>query len=270
MPEPITIAALLGSLVGLVLGLTGAGGGILAVPALMLGLGMNLTDATPISLVAIGGAASLGALDGLANGQVRYRAALFMAALGMASAPLGVWLAHRLPQSLLVTIFCGVMAVIALRMLRPPPRGGAGEAAGHPGARNCALNPATGCFRWNTPCAVTLACMGAAAGLFTGLLGVGGGFLIVPALRQFSDLTMAAAAATSLAVIALVSTSTVIGSLLHGGRIGPTGWAFIAATGAGLLLARHFARHIPDRLLQRGFGWIVVLVAMAWLGQSLG
>ena len=102
MTELSGLAALLGTLVGLVLGLTGAGGGVLAVPALMLGLGMSLTDATPVSLVAVGAAASLGAAVGLRNRQVRYRAALLMSGLGILTAPIGVWLAHHLPQTCLL------------------------------------------------------------------------------------------------------------------------------------------------------------------------
>lgn len=265
MTELSGLAALLGTLVGLVLGLTGAGGGVLAVPALMLGLGMSLTDATPVSLVAVGAAASLGAAVGLRNRQVRYRAALLMSGLGILAAPIGVWLAHHLPQTLLVVIFCALMLLIAVRMLQQVLPHRSSDGGPRQEAVNCMLNPETGRFRWNTRCSVTLAGIGGVAGLFTGMLGVGGGFLIVPAFRQFSDLTMQAASATSLAVIALVSTSTVIGTLLHGGQISRVGWAFIVTTGVGMLIGRALAIWIPGRWLQTGFGMVVLLVAVAWL-----
>ncbi|MDO9600339.1 MAG: sulfite exporter TauE/SafE family protein [Azoarcus sp.] len=267
MTELIGLAPLLGTLVGLVLGLTGAGGGVLAVPALMLGLGMNLTDATPVSLIAVGAAASLGAVAGLRNRQVRYRAALLMAGLGILSAPLGIWLAHRLQQTLLVVIFCTIMLLIAARMLHQARTAHGTDGEPQPGSRACALDPKTGRFRWNTRCSATLAGIGSVAGLFTGMLGVGGGFLIVPAFRQFSDLTMQAAAATSLAVIALVSTTTVIGTLLHGGQINLLGWTFIVTTGVGMLIGRILATRIPGRWLQAGFGVVVLLVAVAWLAR---
>ena len=265
MTELSGLAALLGTLVGLVLGLTGAGGGVLAVPALMLGLGMSLTDATPVSLVAVGAAASLGAAVGLRNRQVRYRAALLMSGLGILTAPIGVWLAHHLPQTLLVVIFCALMLLIAVRMLQQVLPHRSSDGGPRQEAVNCMLNPETGRFRWNTRCSVTLAGIGGVAGLFTGMLGVGGGFLIVPAFRQFSDLTMQAASATSLAVIALVSTSTVIGTLLHGGQISRVGWAFIVTTGVGMLIGRALAIWIPGRWLQTGFGMVVLLVAVVWL-----
>ena len=262
------IGILLGTLVGTLLGLTGAGGGVLAVPALMLGLGLSMTEAVPVALIAVGGAAWLGGLAGLRRGQVRYKAALLMAVLGTVCAPAGVWLAHRLPSRLLVVLFCIVMLLIAVRMLAPLIGGGRGGRAGAL-ERNCMLDPSTGRFSWDLRCSATLAGIGGVAGLFTGMLGVGGGFLIVPAFRQFSDLTMRASAATSLAVIALVSTATVLGSLLGGARIPGVGWVFIAATGAGMVAGRHFSPRIPEQWLQTGFALLVLLVAFAWLGRTL-
>jgi uncharacterized protein len=268
LPFIMFIGILLGSLVGALLGLTGAGGGVLAVPALMLGLGLSMSDAVPVALIAVGGAAWLGGLAGLRQGLVRYKAALLMAILGAVCAPAGVWLAHRLPARLLVMLFCVVMLLIALRMLAPLIAWGPGGRAGAL-ERNCMLDPSTGRFSWNLRCSATLAGIGGAAGLFTGMLGVGGGFLIVPAFRRFSDLTMSASAATSLAVIALVSTATVLGSLLGGARIPGVGWVFIAATGAGMLGGRHFGPRIPEQCLQAGFALLMLLVAVVWLGRTL-
>lgn len=90
------LAGVLGLLMGLVMGLTGAGGGILGVPALVLGLGLSMTQAAPVSLLAVGAAAAVGALDGLRHRLVRYRAALLIALLGALFSPVGVFLAHQL------------------------------------------------------------------------------------------------------------------------------------------------------------------------------
>src|ERR1700742_3895004 len=87
---------LLGVVVGLILALTGAGGGILAVPLLVFGAGLNVAQAAPIGLTAVGMAAALGAVLGLKAGIVRYKAALMTAAAGMLCAPPGLWLAHRI------------------------------------------------------------------------------------------------------------------------------------------------------------------------------
>lgn len=252
----------LGAAVGAVLGLTGAGGGVLAVPALVLGLGLSLPEAAPIALVAVGGAAAMGCIAGLRRGLVRYRAAALMAAVGALCAPLGVWLAHHLPVRILIVAFCAVMVVIAVRMLRQA--GAAGRAADDAHAEhNCMINRLTGRFRWNLRCSATLAGIGATAGLFTGMLGVGGGFLIVPAFRQFSDLTMQASAATSLAVIALVSSATVASSLAAGATLAPSAWAFIAGTAGGMFAGRLTAARLPWQWLQRIFAWTVLAVAAA-------
>lgn len=88
------ISLILGSLVGAVLGLTGAGGGILAVPALVVGMGLPMQQATPVALIAVAGSAAIGALEGFRQGLVRYRAALLMAVAGVPLTSLGVKLAH--------------------------------------------------------------------------------------------------------------------------------------------------------------------------------
>ena len=97
------LASFLGVLMGLVMGLTGAGGGILGVPALVLGLGLTMTQAAPVSLFAVGAAAAVGAIDGLRHGLVRYRAALLIALLGALFSPLGVFFAHQMSEKVLVS-----------------------------------------------------------------------------------------------------------------------------------------------------------------------
>ena len=86
----------LGVIVGIILALTGAGGGILAVPLLLFGVGLSVAEAGPIGLLAVGTAAALGAAFGLQARIVRYRAAVFMAGAGALVSPIGVWLAHRI------------------------------------------------------------------------------------------------------------------------------------------------------------------------------
>ncbi len=112
------LASVLGLLMGVVMGLTGAGGGILGVPALVLGLGLSMTQAAPVSLLAVGAAAAVGAIDGLRHGLVRYRAALLIALLGALFSPVGVFVAHQLPEPLLMGLFSALMVLVAWRMLQ--------------------------------------------------------------------------------------------------------------------------------------------------------
>src|SRR3546814_4068765 len=89
------LISFLGALIGLVMGMTGAGGGILAVPALVVGLGFSMTAATPVALMAVGISAMVGALDGLSKKIVRYKAAALMAVLGSMMSHAGIHLTDR-------------------------------------------------------------------------------------------------------------------------------------------------------------------------------
>lgn len=267
--EHALTASILGIMTGLVLGLTGAGGGILAVPALVVGLGFNMTTATPVALIAVGSAALVGAIDGLHKHQVRYKAAFFMAFLGAIFSSAGVRLAHTLPETFLATLFSMIMLLIAVRMIRQG-RGKTGST--HPDSNKpCRLNPATGRLQWTRRCALTLAGIGSVTGLFAGMLGVGGGFIIIPAFRRFTNIDIRSIISTSLMLIALVSLSAAAGTVvLHGVIIPSLGWVFIVSAIAGMAAGRSVAARIPARLLQQGFAALtftvaVILLIRVWL-----
>ncbi|MFY2951410.1 MULTISPECIES: sulfite exporter TauE/SafE family protein [Achromobacter] len=259
-------ATLLGLCIGVSLGLTGAGGGILAVPALMFGLGLTLPQAAPVALIAVGIASAVGAVQGLLRGLVRYKAAMLMAAMGALTAPLGLSLARHLPAHRLSLIFAGVMLLVAVRMAQQSRR--RAPIAGAPDAppKACRLSPETGRFVWTRLTAATLGGIGAVSGICTGMLGVGGGFIIVPALTHFSDARMISIVSTSLMVIALVSAATVGSALLHGLTLTAAQWVFVAAAVAGMAIGRALAPRLPQAVLQRTFAAVCVAVAavLAW------
>ena len=161
------LASLFGVVMGLVLGLTGAGGGILAVPALVLGLGWSMTQAAPVALFAVGSAAAVGAIDGLRHGLVRYRAALLIAALGAVFSPVGIYFAHQLPEKILMILFSLLMVMVAWRMLRRERKDEGPSDHGHAnwGQKNCMLDQQTGRFSWTAKCTATLAALGAVTGV---------------------------------------------------------------------------------------------------------
>ena len=257
-----------GAVVGAILGLTGAGGGVLATPMLVLGIGLSASQAAPVALIAVAVAAAVGTAGALRSGLVRYRAASVMAMAGALFAPLGLHFARVLPPRVVVTAFCAVMLIVAARMLLQV-FGSRTTAATSVRSCPCRIDSATGRFRWTGRCSASLAFTGAFAGLFTGMLGVGGGFVIVPALRQFSDADMQTAAATSLMVVALVSSATAAGTVATGVHLPAIGWPFIGATVAGLIAGRRLAGRIPVQWLQMAFAVLVVGVAMSWLAKTL-
>ena len=202
------ISAVLGVLVGVILGLTGAGGGILAVPALVAGMGWSMQQAAPVALIAVAGAAAIGAVEGFRRKLVRYKAAMLMAVSGIPAVSLGIFVAHGVPQPALLAIFAAVMVLVAVRLfLQTRQDNNVENMAGSKFGR---LNPSTGRFAWSLSTAVLLAAIGALTGFMTGLLGIGGGFVIVPMLRKFTNVSMHGIVATSLLVIALVGTGGVV------------------------------------------------------------
>lgn len=274
----MALTLLLGALVGAVLGLTGAGGGILAVPVLVAGMGWTIQQAAPVALVAVSVGAAVGAAEGLRRRLVRYKAAFLMATAGIPATSLGVRAAQLLPQRTLLALFAGVMLWAAWRMFersRLPrcgllPPDGESEDGAEP-RQVGRIDPATRRFVWTWPTAALIAGIGLLTGFTTGLLGVGGGFVIVPMLKRFTSLAMHAVVATSLLVIALVGLGGVASAVIHGADMPLAATAsFAAATAAGMLAARATAGRVPARQVQRAFAVSMVVVAAGLLAKAFG
>lgn len=258
-----TLAITLGAVIGLVMALTGAGGGVLAVPLLVFGLHLPVQQAAPVGLVAVGLAAALGAAIGLYQGVVRYRAAALIGAAGMLMAPLGVFMAQRLPNRPLIGVF-------ALVLMYSAWRGFTRTVLSVPLAVPCRVNSADHRLTWTQACARALVGTGLVAGLLSGLLGVGGGFVIIPALTRYTDLEVRSIQMTSLAVIAWVSLSGVAAAALHG----PLPWdvALPFASGAviALLAGQQVAKKLDVKRLQQAFAGLTLVVAILMLARAIG
>lgn len=253
----------LGAIIGVILALTGAGGGILAVPLLVVGLGLSMVQAAPIGLLAVGLAAGVGALLGLRQGVVRYRAAAFIAGIGIVVAPLGLWLAHRLPNLPLTLAFSALLLYVSARIFTTALRElRHGHAAPRAEVLPCVLNPLQGRLRWTLPCARALAFTGMLSGLLSGLLGVGGGFVIIPALTRYTDLDMKSVVATSLAVIALVSAGSVATATLAGVMYWSVGAPFAGGAVLGLIAGRQIAGYLAGPRLQQIFAIVGGIAAL--------
>ena len=253
----------LGLAVGIILALTGAGGGILAVPLLIFGLGLSVGEAGPIGLLAVGISAAVGAGLGLRAGTVRYKAALLMAGSGIVLSPLGIWLAHRMDNRWLSALFAVVLLFVAYRTFQKAQANNMQPS--FTAAPQCIRDVESGRFVWTTSCAWTLALSGTVSGLLSGLLGVGGGFVLVPALRRFTDLTMQSVVATSLAVIALVSISGVLSSALTGHLNWSVAVPFCGGALGGMIGGQFIASRLDGPQLQKGFAAMSALVAIGMI-----
>jgi uncharacterized membrane protein YfcA len=266
--DPILLAAVFGSFVGLVLGLTGAGGGILAVPLLVFGLNLPMNMAAPVGLIAVGMAAGVGTIQGLHEGIVRYRAAALIGFFGMLLAPLGVWLAQRVPNAPMLVAFSFVLLYTAWRMYKQSKQSHQeGDACrGQP----CKIDPNVGRLLWTMPCARALAATGMLSGLFSGLFGVGGGFVIVPSLSRNTDLMPRSVLATSLAVITLVA----IGGIAAAAVQGTISWAvalpFAGGAVGGQILGRLISSRVAGARLQQSFALVCLIVALMLFARGLG
>jgi len=259
----------LGLAVGIIMALTGAGGGILAVPLLVFVLQLSVAQAGPIGLLAVGLAAALGAAAGLKAGIVRYRAALLMSVTGMFLTPFGVWLAHRLDNRWLSILFSVILFFIAYRTFRQAKNHSTNNEGSKIQKLACVRDASSGQFVWTTHCARALAMSGGVAGLFSGLLGVGGGFVIVPALQRYTDLVIQSVVATSLTVIALVS----LAGVMFSATAGTLNWAvaipFCAGALAGMMTGKLISSWLTGSQLQISFAVLSAVVAVGMMIKSL-
>lgn len=258
----------LGLIVGVILALTGAGGGILAVPLLIFGAHLDVAEAGPIGLLAVGMAAALGATLGLKVGAVRYRAALLVAGAGMVFSPVGLWLARHADNRWLSILFALVMLYVALRTFRHAGKSGTTSHRGNSAAPPCIRDAASGRFIWTSRCARALALSGGVAGLLSGLLGVGGGFVMVPVLQRYTDLEMDSIVPTSLAVIALVSVTGVASSALAGHLNWSVALPFSLGSVVGMVGGRQVARLLGGVHLQKGFAVVSGMVAIGMIAKA--
>lgn len=264
------ISCILGLFVGFVLGLTGAGGGVLSVPLLVTFLHLDIAQAVPISLLAIMISAGIGAALGIRAGIVRYKAAGLMAACGFAMLPLGVAAGGRMPNILLALFFVLILGVVSIRMLRHHDKQSITEqACGDELLVPCQIDPQRGKFIWTAPCAKAVVLAGGVAGFLSGMLGVGGGFLIVPALHRMSNLDIRSIVATSLAVMALISLMGMVMFALRQAVDWDMAWPFAAASLIGLLVGRKAMSHLPAVRIRQSFALIALLAGVSMLAKLL-
>jgi uncharacterized membrane protein YfcA len=242
---------LLGALIGLLLGLVGGGGSILTVPSLVYVLGQDVHAATATSLVIVGFTALSGALPHARAGRVALPTALVFGGAGVAGAFAGTWLKARVSGAMILFLFGALMLVVAARMaFGRAPRSAAAASVPHRESWLAAIGA------------------GLAVGAMTGFFGVGGGFLIVPALVLALGFPMRLAIGTSLVIIAINSAAGVAAHMGSGEIDLGLALFFVVGGFAGATIGGHLAGRINEAKLSRAFAVMVALVGLYLVVQN--
>lgn len=296
------VVLVLALLIGITLGAVGGGGSILAVPVLVGIAGLTVTEATTASLIVVGTAAAMGLLAALRSGTVRIGTGFAFGLAGIGGAALGTHLNRGLDEGVLLLAFATLMAVVAAKMThgllpRPAParhraalnergalalprthstqrnttavrtsKGHHSGGAGPPDVNTVTVGGAPS--RATTIARILLA--GTAVGFLTGLFGVGGGFVIVPALMFLLAFDIRSATATSLLVIAVNSAV----ALVMRADLGSVDWGvvapFTALGSVGVLLGRGIADRVPARALSAALTALIITMAIWTAIQGIG
>lgn len=259
----LALALGLGGVVGLSLALTGSGGTAFAVPLLVYGLKLAPHRAVCVSMAAIGATTALATVQKLRAKEVDVRAGLVLAAAGMFGAPAGAWIGRFVPENWLLVMFASMVSLVGIRMLLPSSaKTNESRAIAESAPRGEARGNNARSFTLPSARTLGLCAAGLVTGVLAGLLGVGGGFILVPVLVLFGGVEIHRAVATSLCVIALISIPATASHLLAGQTI-PLDIAALFAIGAvlGLKLGSRLAAKLSGPRLQQLFGATMLVMA---------
>ena len=234
------LALILAAAIGLALGLMGGGGAIITVPVLVYVAHVPASQAVGMSLAVVGVTSLVGALLKARQGFIHVRAALWFSGAGIVGALGGAQLTPLVPPRVLLLLFALLMVAVAVGMLL---------------RKEETLEPLPECRPWRCGLA------GLVVGVLTGFLGVGGGFLLVPAMVIFARLPLKVAVGTSLAVIAVNSFAGLAGHWRHLDFNWALTGGFTAAALVGMSAGLLLATRVAVRPLSRAFAWFVLAVA---------
>jgi hypothetical protein len=245
-------ALLSGVLSGGALGLTGGGGSILAVPMLVYVVGENVHLAIGTSLVAVGVTALISSLSYMKQSLVRFKIAFLMAAPGLISTYLGALINKEIKGPVLLLTFAVLMIYIGYLMA---VKKNAGE-------EKSSASPHIQYTR--------ILSLGFLTGLASGFFGIGGGFLLVPALFLGANLKMKEAIATSLFIIFLFGMFGLGSYLIQGRDIDPVVSAiFVVGGAAGGIVGAFYAKKINQLWLRRIFSIFIILIGLSIFVENL-
>ena len=261
-----SLSILFGALVGFSLGLTGGGGSLLAIPLLVYGLSISPRDAFGISLTVVGATALIGLVQRVRAGEVEFGTGFLFAFSGVIGAPLGIWLAGKISETVLMMLFPALMLFIAWRMWLESSNKIKNKSGEEP---STCQRGESGKLKLTSRCVLLLTLVGLGTGFLSGMFGVGGGIVIVPALVMFSGMPIHRAVGTSLLVIVLISFSGGVTHVLanHDMSLKVT-ILFVAGGVLGLFISNFVAKKISGPRLQRVFAVSIIVIAIFILSKE--
>lgn len=249
----LILAAFLSLFIGISLGVLGGGGSILTVPLLVYVLDVPAHEAIAASLLVVGATSALGAVSHARAGNLDTRVALLFSLGGMSGAFAGGLIGPMIPANILLLLFAAMMFATALAMLRKGKAEQGFERAAEADERTPRQAPRR---------KLKIVLDGLLVGFFTGLVGAGGGFLVVPALVLLGGLSMHRAVGTSLFVIALKSAAAFAGYL---GQV-EIDWSLAglvtAGAALGSLAGTSLGKRVPPDQLRTGFAYFVLVMGV--------
>ncbi len=270
------MALFVGVVIGVVLGLTGAGGSVFAVPLLINLLDLSMQQAAGLSLGAVAVSALFGVILKLRTGHIEWLPAIVFACLGSIGAPLGSWLGRQLDEQVLLVGFAVLVVIVATRMwiqassrpeetkvVRADRETGDGKLA------ICKMNEGKK-FQIGLPCVLGMSAGALSTGVLSGLFGVGGGFLIVPILLALTNISIRQAVATSLVVIACVGSVGFVNFVAFGSDVDTNVLALLAVGGVlGMAAGVFTSRYLAGPLLQKIFAILMFVILAVTLVVKL-
>lgn len=239
------IGYLLASLIGLSLGLLGGGGSILTVPILVYAMGMDPKLSIALSLAIVGATSLLGSIGHYKNKNIDLKIAAIFGPIAMVGTFLGAKLSQFLSGQVQLIFFAVIMILASYFMLK-----GRKDQDEEENKEEKKLNY------------YLIAAEGIVVGIITGLVGVGGGFLIVPALVLLTGTSMKKAVGTSLLIISLKSFAGFIGYI----GIVEVPWAFLIkftlASGVGILVGTYLVKFVPQKMLKKAFAVFLIIMGV--------
>lgn len=252
----LAVSLAVGLFIGLALGALGGGGSVLTVPALVYILGQSGQHAATASLVIVGITSLISMVNYARDHRVRWMSGIGFGAAGIASSYLGTLTNRTVPEPVLLLCFSVLMLVVGSVMIAKSRRSRQPAAAGSSNIGDRYDG------RTTTTVVVQVIVAGLVVGFLTGFLGVGGGFLIVPALTFALRLPMVTAVGTSLLIITINSASSLVARLHHPALdlhiVIPITVAAVVASLAG----KAIASRIPSRILSQAFAVLVIAVGV--------